>query len=84
MRRRNPRTPSPLLLGRSMIPNQRSLFGPSPALPAGFRYKTDLVSPGQKRDLLERWLARKFTSVGRARGADVAWAGLRLRPWIGA
>lgn len=45
-----------------MNSGQLSLFEPSPALPAGFRYRADLISPDQERDLLDRLAGLAFAA----------------------
>jgi alkylated DNA repair dioxygenase AlkB len=61
-------------------PDQPSLFEPSPALPAGFRYRADLISPDQERDLLDRLAGLAFAAfefqghAGKRRVVSVGWA----------
>ncbi|HET7458156.1 MAG TPA: alpha-ketoglutarate-dependent dioxygenase AlkB [Gemmatimonadaceae bacterium] len=42
------------------MPSQLSLFGAGPALPDGFRYQPDVVSPGDEAALVERVRALPF------------------------
>jgi alkylated DNA repair dioxygenase AlkB len=71
--------PDPLVNG-SMTSGQLSLFEPSPALPAGFRYGASLISPEQERDLLERFAGLAFAAfefqghAGKRRVVSFGWA----------
>jgi alkylated DNA repair dioxygenase AlkB len=62
------------------MPNQLSLFGPShPALPDGFRYASDLITPAEEVALLERVRALPFREfefhghTGKRRVVSFGW-----------
>ena len=62
-----------------MTSGQLSLFEPSPALPAGFRYRAALISADQERDLLERLADLAFAAfefqghTGKRRVVSFGW-----------
>ena len=62
-----------------MTSGQLSLFEPSPALPAGFRYRAALISSDQERDLLERLADLAFAAfefqghTGKRRVVSFGW-----------
>jgi alkylated DNA repair dioxygenase AlkB len=59
--------------------NQLDIFGAAPAFPEGFRYQSDVVSPEQERDLLERVRDLPFKEfqfhgfVGKRRTVSFGW-----------
>ena len=59
--------------------SQLDLFGSGPALPAGFRYQTGLISPEEEQNLLERFAGLPFREfqfrgyVGRRRTVSFGW-----------
>ena len=61
------------------MPGQLNLFGPGPALPDGFRYQPDLVSPAAEAALLERVRALPFKDfefhgyTGKRRVVSFGW-----------
>ena len=62
-----------------MTGSQLDLFGSGPALPAGFRYQTALISPQEEQNLLERFAELPFREfqfrgyVGRRRTVSFGW-----------
>ncbi len=62
-----------------MTATQPSLFGAGPALPAGFKYQADLVSPAEERELLGQLAGLPFREfefhgyVGKRRVVSFGW-----------
>ena len=62
-----------------MTGSQLDLFGSGPALPAGFRYQTALISPQEEQNLLERFAGLPFREfqfrgyAGKRRTVSFGW-----------
>src|SRR5918997_2117266 len=62
-----------------MTGSQLDLFGSGPALPAGFKYQTGLISPEEEQNLLERFAGLPFREfqfrgyVGKRRTVSFGW-----------
>ncbi len=63
----------------SMKPSQLSLFEPSPSLPTGLRYQTNLIASDHERELLEQFAGLAFTEfefqgyLGKRRVISFGW-----------
>jgi alkylated DNA repair dioxygenase AlkB len=62
-----------------MKPSQLSLFEPSPSLPTGLRYQTNLIASDHERELLEQFAGLAFTEfefqgyLGKRRVISFGW-----------
>jgi alkylated DNA repair dioxygenase AlkB len=75
---------------RSVLTDQADLFAAEPALPAGFAYGEDLISPGEEQAMVERFAGLPFQPfdfhgyLGKRRVVSFGWRydykGGKLRP----